>query len=107
MDEEPVIKEEPYSDGELDPLQMNSEAAVDSEVSHKDGVGQLCFVVMLTDSSDQISDEYCPDLMFCLVAGGMSCDGLLGRLILMGENTAFCIVQFCTVIFRNCNTSIR
>lgn len=31
MDEEPVIKEEPYSDGELDPLQMNSEAAVDSE----------------------------------------------------------------------------
>jgi hypothetical protein len=35
MDEEPVIKEEPYSDGELDPLQVNSEAAVDSEVSHK------------------------------------------------------------------------
>jgi hypothetical protein len=35
MDDEPVIKEEPYSDGELDPLQMTSEAVVDSEVSHK------------------------------------------------------------------------
>jgi len=34
MDEEPTIKEEPYSDGELDPLQTNSETAVDSEVSH-------------------------------------------------------------------------
>lgn len=73
MDEEPVIKEEPYSDGELDPLQMNSEIAVDSEVSHEYGVGQLCFAVMLTDSSDQISDGHCPDLMlFCLVAGGVS-----------------------------------
>jgi hypothetical protein len=48
MDEEPVIKEEPYSDGELDPLQMNSEAAVDSEVSHKYGVGQRYLAVMLT-----------------------------------------------------------
>jgi hypothetical protein len=35
MDEEPVIKEEPYSDGELDPLQTNSEIAAESEVSHK------------------------------------------------------------------------
>jgi hypothetical protein len=34
MDEEPVIKEEPYSDGELDPLQTNSEAAAESEVSY-------------------------------------------------------------------------
>jgi hypothetical protein len=33
MDEEPVIKEEPYSDGELDPLQTNNEAAAESEVS--------------------------------------------------------------------------
>jgi len=73
MDEEPVIKEEPYSDGELDPLQMNSEAAVDSEVSHKYGVGQLCFAVILTDSSDQTSDEQCRDLkLFCLLAGGVS-----------------------------------
>lgn len=53
MDEEPVIKEEPYSDGKFDPLQMNSEGAVDSEVSHKYSVGQLCFVVMLTDFSAQ------------------------------------------------------
>jgi hypothetical protein len=35
MDEEPVIKEEPYSDGELDPLQTNSETAAESEVSYK------------------------------------------------------------------------
>lgn len=33
--DEPTIKEEPYSDGELDPLQTNSEATVDSEVSHE------------------------------------------------------------------------
>jgi hypothetical protein len=33
--DEPTIKEEPYSDGELDPLQTNSEAAVDSEVSRE------------------------------------------------------------------------
>ena len=79
MDEEPVIKEEPYSDGELDPLQMNSEAVVDSEVSHKYGVGQLCFAVMLTDSTDQTSDEHCLDLkLFCLVAGGASCAGAVG-----------------------------
>ncbi|XP_033609426.1 uncharacterized protein LOC111869704 isoform X2 [Cryptotermes secundus] len=31
MEEEPVIKEEPYSDGELDPLQTNSETAGESE----------------------------------------------------------------------------
>jgi hypothetical protein len=35
MDEEPVIKEEPYSDDELDPLQTNSETAAESEVRHK------------------------------------------------------------------------
>lgn len=66
MDEEPVIKEEPYSDGELDPLQMNSEAAVDSEVSHTYSVGHLCFAVMLTDSSDQTSEEHCPRLIVIL-----------------------------------------
>jgi hypothetical protein len=79
MDEEPVIKEEPYSDGELDPLQMNSEAAVDSEVSHKYGVGQLCFAVMLTDPPDKTSDDPCPNLMlFCLVADGVSCGRAVG-----------------------------
>jgi hypothetical protein len=62
MDEEPVIKEEPYSDGELDPLQMNSEAAVDSEVSHKCGIGQFCFALLLTNSRDQTSDEHFPPL---------------------------------------------
>jgi hypothetical protein len=70
MDEEPVIKEEPYSDGELDPLQMNSEIVVDSEVSHEHGVGQLCFAVMLTDSSDQTLDKHCPDFYFGLGASG-------------------------------------
>lgn len=69
MDEEPVIKEEPYSDGELDPLQMNSEAVVDSEVSHKYSVGQLCFAVILTNSRDQTSDEHCPDLYFFFLSG--------------------------------------
>lgn len=33
--DEVTIKEEPYSDGELDPLQTTSEAAVDIEVSNE------------------------------------------------------------------------